>query len=75
MIINQDNNPQRQLYYLGAKALEILNAKGGSVDFFEVYEQLKIEHNISIRLYVLTVDWLYLLGAIKSDRGLIERCS
>jgi len=55
--------------------LEILNAKGGSVDFFEVYEQLKIEHNISIRLYVLTVDWLYLLGAIKSDRGLIERCS
>jgi len=75
VIINQDNNPQRQLYYLGAKALEILNAKGGSVDFFEVYEQLKIEHNISIRLYVLTVDWLYLLGAIKSDRGLIERCS
>ena len=75
MIINQDNNPQRQLYYLGAKVLEILNAKGGSVDFFEVYEQLKIEHNISIRLYVLTVDWLYLLGAIKSDRGLIERCS
>lgn len=75
MIINQDNNPQRQLYYLGAKALEILNAKGGSVDFFEVYEQLKIEHNISIRLYVLTVDWLYLLGAIKSDKGLIERCS
>ena len=75
MIINQDNNPQRQLYYLGAQALEILNAKGGSVDFFEVYEQLKIEHNISIRLYVLTIDWLYLLGAIKSDKGLIERCS
>lgn len=75
MIINQDNNPQRQLYYLGAKALEILNGKGGSADFFEVYKQLKIEHDISIKLYVLTVDWLYLLGAIKSDKGLIERCS
>mgnify|MGYP000396486835 FL=1 len=75
MIVNQDNHPQRQLYYLGAKALEVLNIKGGSVDFFDIYQELKIKEDISIRLFVLTIDWLYLLGAIKSDKGLIERCS
>lgn len=75
MIVNQDNHPQRQLYYLGAKALEILSAKGGSVDFFDVYQELKVKEDISIRLFVLTVDWLYLLGAIKSNKGIIEQCS
>lgn len=75
MIVNQDNHPQRQLYYLGAKALEILNAKGGVIDFFDIYQELKIKEDISIRLFVLTVDWLYLLGVITSDKGLIKRCS
>jgi len=75
VIVNQDNHPQRQLYYLGAKALEILSDKGGTVDFFDIYQELKIKENISIRLFVLTVDWLYLLGAIKSNKGIIEQCS
>jgi len=75
VIVNQDNHPQRQLYYLGAKALEILNTKGGAVDFFDIYQELKIKEDISIRLFVLTVDWLFLLGAITSDKGLIQRCS
>jgi len=75
VIVNQDNHPQRQLYYLGAKALEILNTKGGSGDFFDIYLELKIKENISIKLFVLTVDWLYLLGAVTSNKGLIERCS
>ncbi len=75
MIVNQDNHPQRQLYYLGGKALEILNAKGEAVDFFDIYQELKITEDISIRLFILTVDWLYLVGAVTSDEGLIERCS
>lgn len=75
MIVNQDNHPQRQLYYLGAKALEILNSKGGVIDFFDIYQELKLKEDISIRLFVLTVDWLYLLGVITSDKGLIKRCS
>ena len=75
MIANQDNHPQRQLYYLGAKTLEILRDKGGSVDFFDIYQELKVKEDISIRLFILTVDWLYLLGTIKSHKGIIEQCS
>jgi len=75
VIVNQDNHPQRQLYYLGAKTLETLNSKGGAVDFFDIYQEIKIKEDISIRLFVLTIDWLFLLGAITSDKGLIERCS
>lgn len=75
MIVNQDTHPKRQLYYLGAKALEILDAKGGSVDFFVMFQELKENEYISLRLFVLTIDWLYLLGAIQSNKGIIELCS
>lgn len=75
MIVDQNNHPQRQLYYLGAKALEILNAQGGAVDFFDIYQELRIKENISIKLFILTIDWLYLLGTIKTDKGLIKLCS
>lgn len=75
MILNQDNNPQRQLYYLGARALEILISKGGVGDFFDIYQELRVEEDISIKLFVLTLDWLYLLGAIESKEGTIKRCS
>ncbi|MEJ6498206.1 MAG: hypothetical protein HRU18_07285 [Pseudoalteromonas sp.] len=74
MIVSQNNHPQRQLYYLGAKTLAILNRKGGASDFFEAYQELKLEEDISLMLFILTLDWLYLLGAVKSEKGWIEQC-
>lgn len=75
MIVSQDIHPQRQLYYLGAKALNVIMENGGGVDFFDAYRQLKEDEDISIMLFILTLDWLYLLGAIKTDKGWIEKCS
>ena len=74
MIVNPDSHPQRQLYYLGAKVIEIISANDDSSDFFETYKKLKEKEDISIMLFMLTLDWLYLLGVIKSHRGLIEKC-
>lgn len=75
MIINQNGHPQRQLYYLGGKTLGILSQKGGVSDFFETYQELRQQEDISLMLFILTLDWLYLLGAITSDKGLIKQCS
>lgn len=75
MIISQNSHPKRQLYYLGAKILGILRLKGGTSEFFEAYQELKNYEDISIMLFILTLDWLYLLGAIKSEKGWITQCS
>jgi len=75
MIISQNKHPQRHLYYLGAKILGILQTKGGASDFFEAYQEVRNEEDISIMLFILTLDWLYLLGAIESERGWIKQCS
>ena len=76
MIINKDINPKRDYYYLGAKVIEILSkSTEKNCDFFKTFEKLKSSENISINLFILTLDWLYLLGAInKSEKGFITKC-
>ncbi len=76
MIINKDINPERDLYYLGAKLIEVIaDSSTDSIDFFDVYGKLKSSEKISVNLFTLTLDWLYIIGAIdKSKEGDIVRC-
>lgn len=76
MIISKDINPERDYYYLGAKVIEILSKTDDKEqDYFSTFEELKSSENISINLFVLTLDWLFLLGVIdKSEKGYIKKC-
>lgn len=76
MIVNKDINPKRDVYYLGAKTIEILSAeKNKVVDFFDVFQKLNASEHISINLFILTLDWLYLIGSIEElQKGKIVKC-
>lgn len=76
MIISRDINPERDFYYLGAKTIEILSKTDeDKVDFFYVYNKLKSSEDISLNLFTLTLDWLFIIGAIsKSQKGYIIKC-
>jgi hypothetical protein len=76
MIVSKDINPERDVYYLGAKIIEVIDAsEGNKVDFFEVFERVNATEKISINLYALTLDWLFLIGIItKTEKGSIEKC-
>lgn len=76
MIVNKNINPERDLYYLGGKLIEILdNSNNAKFDYFELYSNLNKNHNISINLFTLVLDWLFILGAVKKDKkGLLEKC-
>lgn len=74
MITDQNNHPQRQLYYLGAKVIELLSANHNTAEFFQAYQQLKENEKISIKLFTLTLDWLFLLGVISLEKGIIKKC-
>jgi hypothetical protein len=71
MIVGRDIHPQKKIYYLGAIVLEILkssNDKG--YDFFSLYQQVIKKEKISINLFTLTLDWLFILGLV----GCISNC-
>lgn len=74
MIISHDYNPERQLYYLGAKLLEVMPANRG-VALFDAFQMLSEREDVSFSLFILTADWLFLIGAIDLDGGELVRCS
>jgi len=78
MIVNKDIHPERKIYYLGALILDaIKQSKAKEIDFFDTYQKVNCHSKtkISIMLFTLALDWLYLLGIIKNNnQGRIEKC-
>jgi len=75
MIIDRDTNPSRDIYYLGSELLAALDQHTAKeVDFFVAFDLLNKKVQVSMSLYVLTIDWLFLLGSIRSQDGVIEKC-
>jgi len=76
MILGKDTNPKKQIYYISALVInELKETNNPEFDFFDIFNSLKLKNNdITINLYSLALDWLYLLGAIKNDKNRIIKC-
>jgi hypothetical protein len=76
MIISKDISPERDFYYLGAKVIEVLSIpENKSFSLMDVYESIKRSENISLNLFTLTLDWLFILGVISEIKnGKIIKC-
>ena len=75
MIVSEDTNPQRQIYYIGSITLDLLKNSENGVDFFESFQKIKKDLNISLKLYALSLDWLFMLGIIEQKNGRLSKCS
>lgn len=76
MIVNKNINPERDLYYLGGKVIEVLNSfNKNEIDYFDLFLSVNKSNKISLNLYSLVLDWLFILGIIKKgNKGLIIKC-
>jgi hypothetical protein len=76
MLLPKDINPLNTAYYNGALTLKILEADSKSkIDFLDLYKRVRALHDVSLQSFILSLDWLFLLGSIKlSKNGKIEKC-
>jgi hypothetical protein len=76
MITDKNINPERDLYYLGGVLIEVLSKrKNEEIDYLDLYKQFSQRQDITINLYSLTLDWLFILGLVtKSENGKIKKC-
>lgn len=76
MIVNKNTNPERDLYYLGGKVIEVLNSfVKNEIDYFDLFLFVNKSNEVSLNLYSLVLDWLFILGVIKKgNKGLIIKC-
>jgi hypothetical protein len=76
MIISKHVHPERDLYYLGAKAIEIMNQfDKDEWDYFDLFSELNQQQKVSVNLFSLVLDWLFILQVVqKSNNGRIKKC-
>lgn len=76
MILNSDIKPDRDLYFLGSKVIEVLiDSNDKKVDYFELFQKVNSGIEISLNLYTLVLDWLFIIGVIRNaENRLIEKC-
>lgn len=75
MLLPDNIHPENSVYYHGAYVLQSLQTQGKQ-DLFALYQSVKTIREISFSLFVLCLDWLYLLNvAVLNDKGEVELCS
>lgn len=75
MLLPDNIHPELSIYYTGSVVLMELkdNSKQKIID---LYQQVKNRNEMSYPVFILSLDWLYLIDAAKIDEnGCVELCS
>jgi hypothetical protein len=74
MLLPEEIHPEESIYYNGAFVLRELRQKPTSI--LELYGKVKANKNMSFPIFVLCIDWLYLIEKVElTEKGEIELCS
>jgi|APLak6261672720_1056091.scaffolds.fasta_scaffold21223_2 hypothetical protein len=75
MLLPDNIHPENSIYYNGAFVLEVLQ-KQSSQSILDLYQIVKTKRNMSFSIFVLCLDWLYLLDVAKlNTKGEVILCS
>lgn len=75
MILNKDINPEYSLYFIGSLILsELTNSENEKFDFLELFHGIQNNQMVSMNIFTLSLDWLYLNGVVDIDKGKIKKC-
>lgn len=75
MLLPDNINPVFTIYYNGAIVLENLK-KFNNKKIIELYGEIKKNNSMSFSIFILCLDWLYIIGAILIDEKMeVKLCS
>lgn len=75
MLLPDNIHPESSIYYNGAIVLQVLQ-KQATQSLLDLYYQVKQQRNMSFSVFILCLDWLYLLNvATLNQQGEVELCS
>lgn len=62
MLMPENIDPKKSIYYTGAMVLQLIQ-KSGNISVFDLYSEVKLKYGITFPVMLLSLDWLYLIGA------------
>ena len=75
MLLPDNIHPENSIYYNGAFVINSLK-KETSYKMLDLYQEVKTKKQMSFSVFILCLDWLYLLDVAKiNPKGEIELCS
>jgi hypothetical protein len=75
MLLPDNIHPENSIYYNGAFVIESLR-KNQSFKLLDLYEEVKSKRSMTFSVFILCLDWLYLLDVAKiNNLEEIELCS
>ena len=74
MLLPDNIRPENCVYYNGAFVLQVLQ-KTGSMHLFELYSKVSEIVQISFSMFILCLDWLYLINVAKTEGEEVVLCS
>lgn len=75
MLIPDHIHPESTVYFNGAIVLKVIQARD-RMPVLELYFTTEQEHSMSLPLFVLSLDWLFLINLVQlNKKGEVELCS
>jgi hypothetical protein len=75
MLLPDNVHPENTVYYNGAFVLKVASERPG-LDWLDLYAEVRGSRSMSIAVFVLCLDWLFLLDLITLDNfGRVQICS
>ena len=75
MLLPDSIHPKHSIYYTGAVVLQIIQ-QNGTTKIAELFVKVKQGHDMSFKLLLLSLDWLYLIHAASiNEKGEVSLCS
>lgn len=74
MLLPDNIHPEQSIYYNGALVLQALREQR-VMDLLDLYLNTKKQREMTMPVFVLCLDWLYLLNLVSlNEQGSIELC-
>lgn len=74
MLIPDNIHPEQSIYFNGSFVLKMIQ-EHHAMDMLDLYIKTTAVREMSMPIFVLCLDWLYLLNLVTlNDRGKVEPC-
>lgn len=74
MLLPDNVHPENSIYYNGAIVLQVLQ-NNDKLEMLELYHKVIQVQNMSFPVFILCLDWLYLIDTAELKKEKVELCS
>ena len=74
MLLPDNIHPENSIYFNASLVLETLQ-EFGKLDMLELYQNVTKNKKMSFPVYILCLDWLYIINVAELNQGKVKLCS